>query len=131
MMLRPKIGGAAVNLLNLRVLFLAGCVGALAWYAGWLPAPRREVSGQVHGRAVDVYGRGVAGARVTVRDASGKVWGETRAEVDGSFMVTGCDPGTYKVYAAKTGIGSGEREVTVARRRSTETLVALTGSLSK
>lgn len=120
-----------MNPFNLKVVFLVGCAGAVGWYAGWLPGPHREVAGQVHGRAVDVNGRGVAGARVTIRDASGQVRAETRAEDDGSFVLTGCDPGTYRVQAVKSGVGSGEREVTVARRRSAETLIAMTGVAAK
>ena len=43
---------------------------------------------------------GVSGAHVVARDASGRPAGGTLTELNGSFTISGMEPGTYTVYAS-------------------------------
>ncbi len=68
------------------------------------PAPRnsaRRMPQRLAGTVQDSLGRPVAGAKVSLQSAAGKVVAKTATDAQGHFSFARVNPGTYAVMATK------------------------------
>ena len=85
------------------------------------PASPHEVDGTVN----DALGRPLAGAKINLQTAEGKVIGSTRSDRQGHFTFKGIAPGTYAVVADKPSFEAGTGIVTVTDAAGSNTTVTL------
>ncbi len=68
---------------------------------------------QLSGTVVDSSGAVIAGAIVQVRSANGTVQKTTRADANGSFIISGVSPGNYQLVVSNHGFATKETPVTL------------------
>ena len=98
---------------------------ALACVAGMTGAALAQETGSISGYIFDASGVAVAGATITV--TGDRLPGERTVTTSesGFFQVPLLLPGTYKVQAAKTGVGQADRPVVVEVSRDSQLDIAI------
>jgi hypothetical protein len=74
------------------------CLAVLTSFAAW-----GQNVGSVGGTIKDPEGKAVVGAKVTVTNLANNSPRSTQTDKDGSFGITGLEPGTYKIEIGKEG----------------------------
>lgn len=68
---------------------------------------------QLTGIVVDTSGAVIAGAAVHLRSADGTLLRTTQSDTNGSFMISGLPPGSYRLIVSNFGFGTTETPVTI------------------
>jgi vitamin B12 transporter len=103
----------------------AAAVLFLLLAAPFVPPASAQVTPAVSGVVVDELGASIAGARVTVSDASGAVVQTTTSDGAGAFSLRGLLPGTYSVLIEMSLFAPVDQSVTVSASGSAAALRAV------
>lgn len=74
------------------------CLAALASLTAW-----GQNYGSIGGNVKDPEGKAVVGAKITVTNIANNTPRSTQTDKDGSYSITGLEPGTYKLEVGKDG----------------------------